>query len=71
MPAMITSVFLLGRVVREIPVGTAYAVWTGLGAVLVAGFGMLRFGESRAPLRILCLVLVILGVIGLRVGVDG
>ncbi len=66
--AMVASVALLAVAVREIPIGTAYAIWTGLGALLVAVFGMIRLGESRAPGRLICLALIILGVIGLRIG---
>ena len=62
---------LLAVAVREIPIGTAYAIWTGLGAMLVALFGMIRLGESRAPARVFCLALIILGVIGLRLGGSG
>ena len=65
---MAASVVLLGIAVREIPVGTAYAVWTGMGALLVALFGMIRLGESRAPAQVFCLALIILGVVGLRLG---
>ncbi|MCH2161056.1 MAG: multidrug efflux SMR transporter [Phycisphaerales bacterium] len=64
--AMVASVVLLAIAAREIPMGTAYAVWTGLGAVGVAAFGMIRLGESKSPARIACLALIIVGVIGLR-----
>ena len=68
---MAASVVLLSMAVREIPVGTAYAAWTGMGAILVALFGMVRLGESRAPARMFCLAMIILGVIGLRLGGSG
>ena len=64
--AMAISFWLLSTAMKTIPVGTAYAVWTGIGAVGVAIFGMLYFNESRDILRILCLLLIISGVIGLR-----
>ena len=60
------SVWLLSLAMKTIPVGTAYAVWTGIGAVGVAVFGMALFGESRDVLRIICLMLIVSGVIGLR-----
>jgi quaternary ammonium compound-resistance protein SugE len=64
--AMGISVWLLAIAMRTIPVGTAYAVWTGIGAVGVAVLGMLLFGESREILRLICLFLIIAGIIGLK-----
>lgn len=64
--AMIVSFWLLALAMRSIPVGTAYAVWTGIGAVGVGVLGMLLFGESREVLRILCLLAIVAGVVGLR-----
>lgn len=64
--ALTASMVLLGLAVRELPVGTAYAVWTGIGAAGTAIFGMWLFGESRDPLRLLSLLLVVAGVLGLR-----
>lgn len=64
--AMGISVWLLAIAMRTIPVGTAYAVWTGIGAVGVAVLGMLLFGESREFLRLVCLFLIIAGIIGLK-----
>lgn len=63
---MILSYVFLALGVKEIPVGTAYAVWTGIGAVGVAIYGMLYFNESKEVLRILFILLIITGVIGLR-----
>lgn len=65
--AMIVSLYLLGQAMRTIPVGTAYAVWTGIGAVGVAVVGMAVFGESRATARLVCLALIVAGIVGLRV----
>ena len=65
--AMGFSLWLLAVAMRTIPVGTAYAVWTGIGAVGVAVLGMVLFGESREILRILCLFLIIAGIVGLKV----
>ena len=64
--AMAMSIWLLSVAMKTIPVGTAYAVWTGIGAVGVAILGMLLFGESREILRITCLFLIIAGIIGLK-----
>ena len=51
---------------KTIPVGTAYAVWTGIGAVGVAILGMVLLGESRDLLRLFCLFLIIAGIVGLK-----
>ena len=64
--AMVASVWLLSLAMKTIPVGTAYAVWTGIGAVGVAILGMVLFGESREVLRVICLFLIIAGIIGLK-----
>ena len=64
--AMAMSIWLLSVAMKTIPVGTAYAVWTGIGAVGVAILGMVLFGESREILRITCLFLIIAGIIGLK-----
>ena len=64
--AMAFSLWLLALAMRTIPVGTAYAVWTGIGAIGVAILGIVLFGESREFLRILCLFLIIAGIIGLK-----
>jgi len=63
---MFLSMFLLSIAAREIPIGTAYAVWTGIGAVGTAIWGMYRLGESKSLPRIACLSLIVLGVITLR-----
>jgi len=65
--AMICSFWLLSISMKTIPVGTAYAVWTGIGAVGVALAGMLLFDEPRDTLRLLCLLLIVAGVAGLRI----
>ena len=63
---ILASGFFLFMAQRTIPVGTAYAVWTGIGAVGVAILGMVLFGESRDVLRITCLFLIIAGIVGLK-----
>ncbi len=65
--AMIVSFQLLSLAMKSIPVGTAYAVWTGIGAAGVALLGMFLFGESRDLMRIVCLLLIVSGVLGLKV----
>lgn len=68
--AMVLSVAFLEYAVRKLPLGTAYAVWVGIGAAGTAVLGMALFGESRAPLRIFCLILIVAGVIGLKLVTD-
>ncbi len=63
---MIASFYFLSLALRELPVGTAYAVWTGIGAVGTAILGIVIFGESRDLLKILFLMMIIGGVAGLR-----
>jgi quaternary ammonium compound-resistance protein SugE len=65
--AMIASVYFLALAVRTLPIGTAYAVWTGIGAVGVAILGMMLFGESRDPVRLGSIALIVLGIVGLKV----
>ena len=64
--AMVISFWLLSIAMKTIPVGTAYAVWTGIGAVGVAVLGMLFFDESREIMRIICLLLIVSGIAGLK-----
>ncbi len=65
--AMAASMWLLAKALQSIPIGTAYAVWTGIGAVGTALFGIVMLGEARHPLRLLCIVLIVAGIAGLRV----
>jgi quaternary ammonium compound-resistance protein SugE len=62
----LSSVILLSLSLRSLPMGTGYAVWTGIGAAGTAIVGMAVLGESAAPLRVLCIVLILAGVIGLK-----
>jgi quaternary ammonium compound-resistance protein SugE len=62
----LSSVVLLSLSLRTLPVGTGYAVWTGIGAAGTAILGIAVLGDSAAPLRILCIVLILAGVIGLK-----
>jgi quaternary ammonium compound-resistance protein SugE len=62
----LSSVFLLSLALRTLPVGTGYAVWTGIGAAGTAMLGIVVLGDSAAPLRMLCIGLILAGVIGLK-----
>ncbi|MBK8009178.1 MAG: quaternary ammonium compound efflux SMR transporter SugE [Rhizobiales bacterium] len=65
--AMVVSLAFLEYALRTLPVGTAYAIWVGIGAVGTAIMGMWLFNESREIARIVCLMLIVAGVIGLKV----
>lgn len=65
--ALVLSMAGLGYALRTIPVGTGYAVWVGIGAVGTAVVGMVALGESASLPRILCLLLVVSGVVGLKI----
>ncbi len=64
--AMIGSVYFLALAVRSIPIGTGYAVWTGIGAVGVAILGMILFDEPRTLLRIVSILFIVAGIAGLK-----
>lgn len=64
--ALALSMFLLSQALKSLPVGTAYAVWTGIGAAGTALLGMLFLGESRDVLKLVSLVMLVGGIIGLR-----
>jgi quaternary ammonium compound-resistance protein SugE len=63
---MILSFVFLAFAMKHLPVGTAYPVWTGIGAVGTAIFGIIYMGESASPLRIVCIFLIVLGALGLK-----
>jgi quaternary ammonium compound-resistance protein SugE len=63
---MVVSVVLLALALKRIPLGTGYAVWTGIGAVGTALVGMLLFGESREVLRLAFIGLIVAGIVGLK-----
>ncbi len=63
---MIASFYLLSQAVRTLPIGTAYAIWTGIGAVGTAIAGMIFLGESRDITRVVCIVLIVAGIAGLK-----
>lgn len=65
--AMVVSLGLLGLAMKELPLGTAYAIWTGVGAVGTVIAGIILFGESMALFRLASVALIIAGLIGLKV----
>lgn len=65
--ALILSMALLGTALRTLPLGTAYAVWTGIGTVGTAILGILLFREPATAIRLFCIALILSGIIGLRV----
>jgi len=64
--AMLVSIGLLGLAMKSLPVGTAYAVWVGVGAVGTAILGIVLFGESAAAGRLVSLGLIVAGIVGLK-----
>ena len=64
--AMIVSMWLLAQAARDLPIGTAYAVWTGIGAVGAALLGIMLFQESANLARLGCIALIVLGIVGLK-----
>jgi quaternary ammonium compound-resistance protein SugE len=67
----LSSVILLSISLRTLPVGTGYAVWTGIGAAGTAIIGVAFLGDSAAPMRLLCIALILGGVIGLKLVSGG
>ena len=64
--AIVVSLALLGVAVKSLPLGTAYAVWTGIGAVGTVLLGIVLFGESASLVRLACVGLILIGLIGLK-----
>ena len=64
--ALVASFTLLGVALRTLPVGTAYAVWVGIGVIGTAVFGMFVFGEAAIPMRLISLILICAGIVGLK-----
>lgn len=69
--SMLISMVLLGWAVKTLPIGTAYAVWTGIGAVGAAIAGLYLFGESANAIRLACIALIVAGVAGLKLATPG
>ena len=68
--AMAISLGLLGLAMKELPLGTAYAIWTGVGAVGTVIAGIILFGESMALVRLVSVALIVAGLIGLKVSAS-
>jgi quaternary ammonium compound-resistance protein SugE len=64
--AMVLSLWLLGLAVRTLPLGTAYAIWTGIGTVGTVIVGILLFNEPASALRVSCVALIVTGIVGLK-----
>jgi quaternary ammonium compound-resistance protein SugE len=64
--AILLSMTLLGLALRTLPIGTAYAIWTGIGTVGTALLGIWLFGEPATALRLLCIGLILAGIVGLK-----
>lgn len=64
--SMIASLGMLGLALKSLPVGTAYAVWTGIGTIGTAILGIVLLGESAAALRMACIGLIVAGIVGLK-----
>jgi quaternary ammonium compound-resistance protein SugE len=69
--SLLVSMVLLGLAVKTLPIGTAYAVWTGIGAVGAAIAGLMLFGESANAVRLACIVMIVAGVVGLKLATPG
>ncbi len=65
--AMLLSIVLLGMAVKSIPIGTAYAVWTGIGAVGTVILGIVLFHEPATALRLACVAMIVGGIVGLKI----
>ncbi len=64
--SMLVSLVLLGYALKSLPLGTAYAVWTGIGTVGTAALGMIMFGEPAGAARLLCIAAIAGGIVGLK-----
>ncbi|WP_420132707.1 quaternary ammonium compound efflux SMR transporter SugE [Rhodopseudomonas sp.] len=65
--AMVISVALLGLALKTLPIGTAYAIWSGIGAVGTAALGIMLFGDPATLSRLACIGLIVAGIVGLKV----
>jgi quaternary ammonium compound-resistance protein SugE len=63
---MVASIGFLAQALKTIPLGTGYAIWTGIGAVGTAVLGIVLFGESKEPLRLAFILIIVAGIVGLR-----
>ena len=65
--SMLASIGLLGLALKSLPLGTAYAIWTGIGTVGTAILGMVLFGEAATTARLACIALIVAGIVGLKI----
>jgi quaternary ammonium compound-resistance protein SugE len=63
---MVLSIGLLGLALKTLPIGTAYAIWTGIGTIGTALLGIYLFGESASAMRMACIALIVAGIVGLK-----
>lgn len=68
--AMAVSLYFLAQAIRTIPLGTGYAIWTGIGAAGTAIFGIILFAESMQLVRLLCIALIVAGIAGLKLTAE-
>ena len=68
---IILSMYLLSLATKTIPLGTAYAVWVGIGAIGTATYGIIALGEDRNVLRLLCFFMILAGIVGLKLVTPG
>ncbi|QLQ04031.1 MAG: quaternary ammonium compound efflux SMR transporter SugE [Thiobacillus sp.] len=68
--SMVISIGLLGVAMKSLPVGTAYAVWVGIGAIGTAIMGIVLFSESASTIRLLSLLLILAGIVGLKISTS-
>ncbi|WID96362.1 quaternary ammonium compound efflux SMR transporter SugE [Bosea vestrisii] len=64
--SMVVSLGLLGLALKSLPLGTAYAIWTGIGTIGTATLGIILFGEPATALRLACIGLIVAGIVGLK-----
>lgn len=69
--AMLVSFWLLSLALRDLPIGTGYAVWTGIGVIGTVLFGMIWLNEPRGAMRITCIALILIGIAGLKWSTPG
>lgn len=65
--SMLASIGLLGLALKSLPLGTAYAIWTGIGTIGTAILGMVLFGEAATTARLACIALIVAGIVGLKI----
>lgn len=68
---MVVSFWFLSQALKAIPLGTGYAIWTGIGAIGVATVGIVLFSESASPARLACIAMIVAGVVGLKLVSPG